>query len=58
MPNKFQQVNIMEYVHSLEDRIRKYQREQGRIDKIVFWWGVLAGGIVMSIVWFVIRLKG
>lgn len=58
MPNNLRQVPVMEYIRTLEERIRKYQREQGRIDKMVFWWGFLAGGIVLSILWFVIRLKG
>lgn len=49
---------IMEYVHFLEEKIRKYQREGVRVSRMVFWWGFLAGSVIMSTVWFVIRLKG
>lgn len=55
------EIGIMEYVRSLENKVRKYQGEGVRIGWIMFCWGFLAGSVIVATVWVVmrlIRLKG
>ena len=59
MTPDFGQIQIMQYVHDLENKVRKYQREWIRVSRLIFWSGFLAGSIVMNVIWWVMRwLKG
>ena len=42
---------IMEYVHTLETRVRRYQNQQRRFQAKFFIWGMLAGAALVAAAW-------
>jgi hypothetical protein len=46
----------MQYVRDLEGKVRKYQLQQGRIDRIVWLCGFLVGaGVAGLVFWFLVH---